>query len=604
MFRSGWTRLQTRILASTAGLILTAGIALAQSVIQTFAGNGQTAYSGDGGMAPFASLNYPKGIALDGAGNIYIADTQNYRVRKVNAAGVISTVAGNGVNAGTGDGGQAIAASISDVSGVAVDAAGNLYIADSSNRRIRKVTPNGIITTIAGVGVQGFSGDGGPATAAMVGRAVALALDSAGNLYFADSVNQRVRKIDVNGVITSIAGTGVDGFSGDGGPATAAQLGFPIGVAVDGAGNVYTADGDNNRVRKVTPAGIISTVAGNGNGGFAGDGGLAINASINIPSDVAVDAAGNLYIADAGNYRVRRIDTSGNITTVAGTNDNGYSGDGGMATQAMLNYPWGLGVDPSGKVYIGDRVNSRVRTLSPALTVSPAFSSNPVLNGATFTIGQSIAPGSIVSIFGSNFSLGIANFLSTPAPNSLNGTSVTFNGTPAPLFYVSPTQINAQAPFNLPVGQVQIQVQRGAATSSTITVPVTPFSPGIFIVDYNANTGAIVHAADYSLVTAANPAKPGETLAIFATGLGAVNQNVTSGVAAPSVPPYAYTTSTPSVTIGGVAKTPSYSGLAPGYVGLYQLNVAVPSGLAAGTASVQINIGGTGSNTAILAIGR
>jgi uncharacterized protein (TIGR03437 family) len=521
----------------------------------------------------------------------------------VNAAGVISTVAGNGVNAGTGDGGPATAASLSDVSGVAVDPAGNLYIADDSNRRIRKVSPSGIITTIAGVGVQGFSGDGGPATAAMLGRAEALALDSAGNLYFADSVNQRIRKIDVNGVITSIAGTGVDGYTGDGGPATAAQLGFPIGVAVDSGGNVYIADGDNNRVRKVTPAGIISTVAGNGDGAFAGDGGPAIDASINIPSDVAVDAAGNLYIADAGNNRIRRVDTSGNITTVAGTDDNGYSGDGGAATQAMLNYPWGLGVDPSGEVYIGDRVNSRVRTLSPAISVMPAFSANPVLNGATFETGESIAPGSIVSIFGSNFSLGTAQDLGAPLPFSISGTSVTFNGTPAPLFYVSPTQINAQAPFNLPVGQVQIQVQRGTAASSTVTAPVAPFSPGIFIVDYNANTGAIVHTADYSVVTAANPAKPGETLAIFATGLGPVNQNVSSGVAAPAVPPLAYTTSTPSVMIGGTPVDPSFSGLAPGFVGLYQVNVAVPTGLAAGTASVQINVGGMGSNTAILAIG-
>jgi len=602
MFRSGCTRLQTRMLASTAALMLTAGIAFAQDVIQTLAGNGQTTYSGDGGMAPFAALNYPKGIAIDGAGNIYIADTANFRVRKVNAAGMISTVAGNGVNAATGDGGMAIAASISDVSGVAVDPAGNLYIADDDNRRIRKVSPTGIITTIAGVGVQGFSGDGGPAAAAMVGRAEALALDSAGNLYFADSVNQRVRKIDTQGVITTIAGTGVDGFSGDGGPAKAAQLGFPIGVAVDGAGNVYIADGDNNRVRKVDTAGIISTVAGNGHGGFAGDGGLAINASINIPSDLAVDGAGNLYIADAGNNRVRMVDKSGNITTVAGTSDNGYSGDGGTATQAMLNYPWGLAVDASGKVYIGDRVNSRVRTLSPAITVSPSFNANPVLNGASFTVGQAIAPGSIVSIFGANFSLGDAQDQEVPLPSSLLGTSVTFNGATVPLFYVSPGQINVQAPFDLPVGQVQIQVHRGNSASSPVTAPVLPFSPGIFIVDYNANTGAIVHTNDYSVVTASNPAKPGDSLAMFATGLGPVSVPVTSGQAAPAVEPFANTTYAPTVMIGGVSVNPSFSGLAPGYVGLYQVNFIMPSGVAAGNTTVRINSGGLSSNTATMAV--
>jgi uncharacterized protein (TIGR03437 family) len=600
---AGCTRLQTRVPVLAVCLMATAGIALAQDTIQTFAGNGQTTFAGDGGMALNAALNLPKGLAIDGAGNIYIADTQNFRVRKVNPAGMITTVAGNGVNAGSGDGGQALNASISDVTGVAVDPAGNLYITDDSSRRIRKVTPNGIITTIAGLGVQGFSGDGGPATAALVGRAVAVALDSAGNLYFADSVNQRVRKIDRNGIITTVAGTGIDGYTGDGGPATAAQLGFPIGVAVDGAGNLYIADGDNNRVRKVTPAGIISTVAGNGNGGFAGDGGQAINASINIPSDLAVDAAGNLYIADAGNNRVRRVDTSGIITTVAGTSDNGYSGDGGSATQAMLNYPWGLAVDPSGRVYIGDRVNSRVRSLSAAVAATPSLAGNAVLNGASFTVGEAIAPGSVVSIFGSNFALGTSQDLGAPLPFSLSGTTVTFNGKQVPLFFVSQTQINVQAPFDLPLGQVSIQVQRGSSTSATVTEPVAMYSPGIFMVDFNANVGAIVHTVDYSVVTAANPAKPGDSLAIFATGLGPVNQTIVSGQAAPSVEPLARTTSMPTVTIGGVQVNPSYAGLAPGFVGLYQVNVVVPTGVNAGTASVQINSGGMNSNTAQMAVG-
>jgi uncharacterized protein (TIGR03437 family) len=604
MFCSRGTRLIIQIIASTACLSGTAAIAFAQPVIQTFAGDGQATYSGDGGMAISAALNYPKGVALDSAGNIYIADTSNFRVRRVSPAGMIYTVAGNGVNSYSGDGGQAVAASLSDVTGVAVDSAGNLYITDDSNRRIRKVGANGVITTIAGVGVQGYSGDGGPATAAMLGRPVALAFDSTGNLYYADSVDQVIRKIDTNGIITTVAGNGVDGYSGDGGPATAAALAFPIGIAIDTGGNLYIADGNNNRVREVTPLGTITTVAGNGKGGFSGDGGQAIDAAINIPSDVAVDTAGNLYIADAGNNRVRQVTPAGVISTIAGTDDNGYSGDGGLPTDAMLNYPWGLGVNPAGSVYIGDRVNSRVRVISqPNVTVAPSLGSNPALNGASFVPGLAIAPGSIVALFGSNLTTGTASDLTAPLPYSLNNTSVTFNGAEAPLFYVSPTQINAQVPFTLPVGQVQIQVQHGSAISTPVTVPVAPYSPGIFIVDYNSNAGAVLHTNTYAVVTSSNPAQPGETLAIYATGLGAVNMAMAPGAAAPSTAPFAMTVNTPMVTIGGVSAYVSFSGLAPGFVGLYQLNVTVPQGMAPGSQSLQISAGGIASNTAILAVG-
>lgn len=603
MFDSRTTRIVIRTMASMACSLSMAAVALAQPVIQTYAGDGQAAYSGDGGVATSAALNYPKGIAVDLAGNRYIADTANFRVRRVSPSGMISTAAGNGINAFSGDGGQAVAASLSDVTGVAVDSAGNLYITDDSNRRIRKVSANGIIETIAGVGVQGYTGDGGPATAAMLGRAEALALDSAGNLYYADSVNQVIRKIDLKGTITTVAGNGIEGYSGDGGPATAASLAFPIGITVDTAGNLYIADGNNNRVREVTPRGIISTIAGNGTGAFAGDGGPAISASINIPSDVAVDAAGNLYIADAGNNRVREVSPTGIITTIAGTDNNGYSGDGGPPTEAMLNFPWGLAVNPAGAVYIGDRVNSRIRVVSPAaVTVPPTLSSDPALNGASFVPGMAIAPGSVVSLFGSNLATGLASDLRAPLPYSLNDTSVTFNGAQVPLFFVSPNQINVQAPFTLPVGQVQIQVQHGTAVSPVAVAPVAAFSPGIFMVDYAANTGAIVHATTYAVVNASNPAVPGEPLAIFATGLGPVNLAIASGAAAPSTAPFAETTNTPTVAIGNVSAHVLFSGLAPGYVGLYQVNVTVPSGLSGGSHSLQISVGGVASNTTTLAV--
>jgi uncharacterized protein (TIGR03437 family) len=578
-------------------------LALAQETINTFAGNGQAAYSGDGGAANAAAVNYPKGVAIDSAGNIYIADTNNFRVRRVSTTGTISTVAGNGANAYSGDGGQGAAASLSDVTGVAVDPTGNLYITDDSNRRIRKVSTSGVITTVAGVGVQGYSGDGGPASAAMIGRAVALAFDTAGNLFYADSVNQVIRKIDTNGIITTVAGNGLEGFSGDGGPATAASMDFPIGVTVDGAGNIYIADGNNNRIRKVA-GGMITTVAGNGTGAFAGDGGQAVNASLNIPADVAVDLAGNLYIGDAGNNRVRVVSASGAISTLAGIDNNGYSGDGGPATAAMLNYPWGLAVSRTGTLYIGDRANSRIRTINQTIATGPVPSlvNNPAVNAASFVSGLAIAPGSIISIFGTNLSTGTASDLSAPLPYQLSGTSVLFNGNPMPLFFVSQGQINAQVPFNAPVGSAQIQVQSGASVSSVASVPVATYSPGIFIVNYNNNTGAIIHTNNYAVVTASSPATRGETLAMYVTGLGPVNMAIASGAAAPSAAPFAMTLANPTVTIGGANANVSFSGLAPGFVGLYQLNVTVPQSVSSGNQNVQISVGGITSNAAILAV--
>jgi trimeric autotransporter adhesin len=351
-------------------------------IITTVAGNGTYSWSGDGGPATSAEIGGSQGVALDSAGNLYIVDLVS--VRKVSPQGIITTVAGNGTNVGfSGDGGPAIDASLYFPQGIALDGAGNLYIADSGNNRVRMVTPAGIITTVAGGFQGGFSGDGGPATSAELNDPVGVALDSAGNLYIADYGNNRIRKVSPQGIITTAAGNGVYSFSGDGGPATSAQLAVPQEVAVDSSGIVYVADAANDRVRRISPGGVISTVAGNGSQGFAGDGGPATQAELNAPQGVAADSAGNVYIADGFNDRIRKVSPQGIITTVAGNGTQGFSGDGGPATSAQLSGPLGVAVDSSNNLYIADTYNNRVRKVdsSGTITTIAGYGTSPGYTG-------------------------------------------------------------------------------------------------------------------------------------------------------------------------------------------------------------------------------
>jgi trimeric autotransporter adhesin len=338
--------------------------------LQLAAGDGNPGYGGDGGQATSAQLNLPLGIAVDSAGNIYICDTLNSRIRKVTPAGVITTVAGTGGFGYTGDGEKATSATLSVPHSVAVDSSGALYIADDGNNRIRKVDPSGIISTVAGNGTAGHIGDGSPATSAQISGANSVAVDFAGNLYIADYDHPRIRKVNPAGQIITIVGNDTEGFSGDGDRAYFAQIGCPCGLSVDAVGNLYIVDTYNNRIRKVTPSGIISTVAGNGTSGYSGDGGRAISASLNKPNSVAVDSKGNLYIADTYNYRIRKVTSSKKIMTAAGDGTHGYRGDGGFATSALLNSPRGVALDTKGNFYIADADNCRVRQVTPAGTIA------------------------------------------------------------------------------------------------------------------------------------------------------------------------------------------------------------------------------------------
>jgi len=341
----------------------------ADGTLSLVAGDGTPGFSGDGGPATLAQLQYPYGVAVDGAGNLFIADYSNNRVRKVTPDGMISTIAGNGTQGFSGDGGPATSAQLYYPDGLALDAAGNLYIADGGNYRIRKVTPAGVISTVVGNG-YGFGGDGGPATSAQLSIPASVAVDASGNLFIADAANNRIRKVTPDGVISTVAGNGTQGFGGDGGPATSAQLSNPESVAVDVAGNLFIADTGNNRIRMVTPAGVISTVAGSGSLGFGGDGGPATSAQLSGPTSVAVDAVGNLFVADYGNSRIRKVTPAGAISTVAGDGTWGYGGDGGPATSAQLMRPWGVAVDTAGDLFIADAENNRIRKVTPAGMIS------------------------------------------------------------------------------------------------------------------------------------------------------------------------------------------------------------------------------------------
>lgn len=560
---------------------------MAGSAINTIAGNGGLSYSGDGGPGTKAQLNSPQAVATDGAGNLYIADTANNVVRKVASGGTISTILGNGT-AGSGN------SQLNGPQGVAADSAGNVYVSDTQNARVLKIS-GGAVTTVAGSGKPGFGGDGSSATSAQLNTPVGLAVDSAGNLYIADFGNNRIRKVTPGNTISTVAGT-AQGFGGDGGLATAAQLNAPQGVALDKAGNLYITDTLNNRLRVVSN-GIISTVAGTGTAGLAGDGGPATSAQLVSPAGIAVDGAGNIFISDTST-RIRRVTPGGPIVTVGGGPVAGYSGDGGLATNAALNGPSGLAIDSKGNLYVADTNNNAVRMLQP---MGSGITAAAVVGAASNALGA-IAPGEVLVLYGSGMGpaqTAVNRFNSQGVlGTNVGGTSVLVNGVPAPMLYAGATQVSFIVPYATNGQTARIYVSANGQVSNPLSAAVAAAAPGIFTVDFSGKGQAAAVNQDGSVNGPSHPVKAGSYVSLYLTGAGQTNPPGTDG--AQNVVPLPQPVGTVTVSIGGQSTTYNYAGAAPNSVaGVMQVNALVPGGLAAGSVPVVVTVGGVPSQPGV-----
>ncbi len=561
--------------------------------IATVAGNGANSFGGDNGPAALAQLYNPNCVAVDSAGRLYICDSGNNRVREV-SNGVITTVAGNGTPGFSGDNGPATSAQLNYITGIAVDSAGNLYISDFNNNRIRKVS-NGVITTVAGTGTAGYSGDSGPATSAELNSPFGVAVDSSGNLYICDSGNFRVREVS-KGVITTLVGTGTLGYTGDNGPPASAAVSYPSGIAVDSAGDLYISDSGNDTVREISN-GVITTVAGNGTPGFSGDNGPAVGAQLDQPKGVAVDSAGRLYFADFGNNRIREL-SNGVIATVAGNGMYGFSGDNGPATSAQLDLPEGVAVDSAGHVYIADFGNDRVRVLlPPSVSISAVTNAASSLPGAispgeiVALYGSGMGPAQLVAAApGSNGYYG----------TQLAGTSVSFNGIAAPMIYTWATQVAVIAPYEISGTNAQVIVTYQGQPSAAFSVSMASSAPGIFSLDSTGQgPAAAINQDGITVNSAATPAKVGDIISLYATGEG---QTTPAGVdGKPASVPYPHPNLPVTATVGGQNATVIYAGGAPGEVaGLMQTNVQIPAGIATGNSvPVVLRVGSASSQSGV-----
>ena len=552
-------------------LVTPAGLAV------TLAGDGTFGYRGDGGPATLAVLNGPSGVAVDNDGALYIADERNHRVRKVSISGIITTVAGTGSPAAPLEGLPAVSTPLTAPEGVLTDPAGTLWITEYFGNRVRRLMAGGAILTIAGNGTAGFNGDGRPATSAELQSPAQVAIDPSGNLYVADAGNHRIRKVSLSGIITTFAGNGIAGFSGDGGQAGPGQLSSPRGIAFDNAGNLYIADTNNHRVRKVTPGGLITTVAGED--AFP----------LSFPRSVALDAAQNLYIADTANHRILKRTPAGAVSVIAGVGAPGFSGDGGPALAAQLSSPAGITVDGQGNLYVAELDNGRVRKLTPffadiaaPVTLAPAR----FVNAATLRDGP-VAPGEMLSIVGDGIGPAAGatgSFQENDLlPTLLGETQVLFDGRAAPLLSAQSNRITAQVPYETSEQQAtHVEIYRAGVRRAEATLDIVRTAPGIF--------AAQIANADGSANSETNPAAPSSTVTLFATGEG---QTIPAGVSGKrSVAPYPQPAAEVAAQVGGRAADVLFAVEAPGQAGVLRIDVVIPTLAGSGAVPVALSVAG------------
>jgi len=465
--------------SSTASIDVTLEV---ESIISTIAGTGQKGNGGDGRIATMAALNLPSAVAVDRSGNIYVSDSGNNRIRRITPSGRILPFAGNGLLGSSGDGGPAVEATLNSPGAIAFDSRGNLYVADSGNHRVRCISPSGIITTVAGNGSSIMAGDGGPAVEASLHLPQGVAVDPSDNLLIADSGNYRVRKVDLRtGIITTIAGSGRFGSDGDGQAAVQASFRFPYGVAADNFGMIYVIDGDDHRVRRIDQNGLISAFAGNGSQGGDGDGGPALDAQLDFPSFITIDRVGNLYIADFGNHRIRRVSVAdGRISTVVGNGTPGTGPDGVEPLSTSLFFPNDIAIRPDGRLLVVDMANNKVREIVPTTAYNPAVATS----SASYN-DQLVSRDSIVSVFGQFLATSTVVSESLPLPFELGGTSVSVRDAsgierPAQVFFVSPGQINLLLPASTSLGVATLTITSGDGRLSQALLPVGNTAPAIF----------------------------------------------------------------------------------------------------------------------------
>jgi uncharacterized protein (TIGR03437 family) len=606
-------------------------------IIHTIAGTGKTGGSDGCGQALAAQFYAPEDVATDAAGNVYTGERGNPRVREISGAS-IHTVAGPGSRRFSGDNGPAPFAAIAGPAGLVFDALGDLFLADAANNRIRMISPSGIITTVAGADgpVAGdYSGCAPPP--ASLNRPTALAAGAVGTVYIADTGNNRVMALAPGGQLTLFAGTGTAGFSGDGGPATAATLKAPAGLAVDSAGNVYIADTGNNRLRKVAPGGAINTVT----------------AALSAPTGLAFDSSGNLYIAESTAYRLSRMTPDGTTMPYAGTGFNTVSLAPVPRALNELDDPVAVAVDPFGSIYIADLTGQLQRITGNCALSNPYFgavsgvasdaqgniyfsdpqhsviwellaapppageAATPSLAYAAFVNAASLltfdarfsspllplqqiygaAPGEMVRIRGvclGPFDAALAKYDSTGTlPTTLAGASVSFDQTPAPLILAQAGEIWAVVPSTIAGKSSNVTIGFNGGTVQT-GVQVLSAEPGIFVRGGSTSGQALAINQDSSLNSPVNPAARGSILTFWATGQGATSPVFIDGQTAPAIP-LLQPVLPVAVTIGGETGD-VVAALAPGFAGLLQVNVRIPSEIPAGPATLTLSVGGVTHN--------